>query len=226
VCGRFFLIGKGGEIADHFSLEESPIPDPRYNISPGQVAAVVRREPDDPSRRGISFLTWGLIPSWSKGARPKPFINARSETVREKPAFRGAFHSRRCLMPASGFFEWSSSGKTRTPYVFQLSRRRLMAFGALWERWMNDRGEVIESCAVLTTQANELVSRVHDRMPVLVDREDFSPWLNSGYLDSDFFDKVFHPFPAVKMECYPVSTYVNNPHREGPECIAPVDFFP
>lgn len=226
VCGRFFLISNGREIADLFSLEESQVIEPRYNISPGQTAVIIRRDPDESSRRSLSFLTWGLVPSWSKGDRPRRFINARCETVQEKPAFRSAFRSRRCLMPANGFFEWSAGAEAKVPHVFQLRQRRLMAFAALWERWTNDRGEVIESCAVLTTQANELVSRVHDRMPVIVDHADFSPWLDSGHHDSDFFERVFHSLPAEKMECYPVSTHVNNPRSDGPECIAPVDSFP
>jgi putative SOS response-associated peptidase YedK len=227
MCGRFFLISKGSEIAERFRLVEEPLVQPRYNISPGQMVAIVTRDPKDVHHNLLFNVSWGLVPFWSQGTSPRRrLINARCESVREKPAFRGPFRSRRCLIPANGFFEWSARSAEKIPYVIQLREGRLAALAGLWERWANDQGEVFESCAVLTTQANELVGTLHDRMPVILDVQDFGPWLDSDYHDRDLFERLFRPFVSEKMECYPVSNRVNSSRQEGPECITRLSSHP
>jgi putative SOS response-associated peptidase YedK len=227
MCGRFFLISKGSEIAERFRLVEEPLIQPRYNISPGQMVALVRRDPKGLDLNRLLNVSWGLVPSWSQGTSPgKRFINARSESVREKPAFRGAFRSRRCLIPANGFFEWSAGAAEKIPYVIQLRDGGLTALAGLWDRWTSDQGEVLESCAVLTTQANELVGTLHDRMPVILDVQDFDPWVDSDYHDRDLFERLFRPYASEKMECYPVGKRVNSSRYEGPECITRLSFCP
>ncbi|MCY4600882.1 MAG: SOS response-associated peptidase, partial [Acidobacteria bacterium] len=194
MCGRFTQVLSWPELRDLMELE-GPMLDlaPRYNVAPGQQIAAVRREPDG---RRLAMLRWGLIPGWAADpAIGHRLINARAETASSKPSFRGAFRSRRCLIPASGFYEWQRAGAVRQPYLIGRGDGRLLAFAGLWERWTvrrgatlggslaaHEPGDVIETCTILTTSANEAVAPVHHRMPVILPREAFEPWLGGEHL--------------------------------------------
>ncbi len=164
-------------------------------------------------------LAWGLVPHWSRDATA--FINARSESAANKPAFRDAFHKRRCLIPADGFFEWQKRGTRKQPYYFQHRDGRPFAFAGLWERWQGTEGETVETCAILTTKANETVRPVHERMPVILPPEDFGHWLDPAVQKPEAVQALLRPYPAGEMESYPVSAFVNNARNEGPRCVEP-----
>jgi putative SOS response-associated peptidase YedK len=234
MCGRFALLAPAGVISAQFNVAVPVEVAPRYNIAPTQPVAVVRtvREglSDDPrpsagdgdSGREFTFLTWGLIPSWSKDVSiGSKLINARSETAHEKPSFRGAFKYRRCLIPASGFFEWQKLGSGKQPMYITSSDEELLALAGLWERWSSPDGSVIESCTILTTEANELMEPIHNRMPVIVEPEDYSTWLIPGDRP-DNSRHLLRPFPAERLQAYPVSKAVNDPRNDVPATVAPL----
>jgi putative SOS response-associated peptidase YedK len=161
----------------------------------------------------------GLVPAWSRDARQAP-INARSETVADKPMFRHAFRKRRCLIPADGFYEWAVVGGRKQPFCFRPQDERPFAFAGLWERWEGPDGPV-ESCAILTTQANELVRPVHERMPVILPEHHWSAWLDAGLHNAAEVVPLLLPFPAEAMRAYPVGLMVNSPKNDGPGCLEP-----
>lgn len=226
MCGRFTLYASPDEVATLFDLPEEPVLAPRYNVAPTQPVGLVRIDPKTDEREWALTL-WGLIPSWSKdpsiGAR---MINARSETVAEKPSFRAAFKRRRCLVPVSGFYEWQKQGKSKQPYYISARNGELLAIAGLWEYWEGADGSALESCTLLTTDANEMMSELHNRMPVFVAPEDFAQWLGNGKEDDRFaLDELQHllrPAPEDLLTAMPVSTYVNNARNEGESCIAPL----
>lgn len=224
MCGRFALYVTLEELADLFDLLSLPGPfAPRYNIAPTQPVGIVRTN-SQISEREWAFALWGLIPSWSKdlsmGTR---MINARAETVDEKPSFRAAFKRRRCIIPASGFYEWMKQGGGKQPYYITSATGEILGFAGLWESWGGPGGEQIESCTILTTDANEEIARLHNRMPVILAPEDYDEWLGTGgdatpaHLSQ--LKHLFRPFPNEGLALYPVSTYVNSPRNEGKECI-------
>ncbi|WP_428101181.1 SOS response-associated peptidase [Candidatus Rariloculus sp.] len=199
---------------------------PRYNLAPGQRAAVIRTGADG---RALSMLRWGLIPSWAKSPNiGYKTINARAETVRSKPAFRAAFRARRCAVPADGFYEWAPRGARKQPYLVTCSDAPLMLFAGLWERWRvpdgyertasigaSRAGDALETFTILTTAANEAMARVHHRMPVLLDTDALTPWLAGE-------DVELGPCPSDILTIRAVSTRVNNARNDGPECIETV----
>lgn len=227
MCGRFTLHASPSLLAELFDLPEEPYLAPRYNIAPTQPVAIVRREGQD-SAREWALVQWGLIPSWSKdpssGAR---MINARAETVAERPAFRAAFRRRRCLVPADGFYEWRSMGKGKQPYYITLQDQKPFAFAGLWENWVGPDGSALESCTILTTEANELMAQLHTRMPVILDPADYALWLGEeGDTPKEQLGLLMHllrPYPSEQMTAWPVSKYVNSPSNEGADCIEPFD---
>ncbi|MCX7853872.1 MAG: SOS response-associated peptidase [Caldilineales bacterium] len=221
MCGRFTLTASGDELASLFDLEQAPNLEPRYNIAPTQPVAVVRLDREG-RRREFTLMRWGLIPSWAKDIHiGNRLINARAETLTEKPAFRTAFRRRRCLIPANGFYEWQKpTAGRKQPYFIGLPDRRPFAFAGLWEHWEGADGSVLDSCAIITTAANERVRVLHDRMPVILERTDFGDWLDPTTTP----DRLFHllrPYP-FEMLIYPVSTLVNAPENDRPECIVPL----
>jgi putative SOS response-associated peptidase YedK len=225
MCGRFALIESGESLAETFDLNEVPAVAPRYNIAPTQPVAAVRLTPHrerERQERELALFHWGLIPSWAKdpsiGSR---LINARSETAAEKPSFRAAFKYRRCLVPASGFYEWQKVNGRKQPYFFRLEEEGPLAIAGLWEYWQSPDGSEIESVTLLTTQANERVRPVHDRMPVLLAPADYALWLDPAVQHAGELQHLLRPYPAEEMVGYPVSTVVNNPRNEGEACIAP-----
>jgi putative SOS response-associated peptidase YedK len=221
MCGRFNLRASPALLAEIFQLLREPDLQPRYNIAPTQSVAVIR-----PAQGGreLSMLHWGLIPSWAKdpkiGAR---MINARADTVATKPAFRAAFKQRRCLIPATGFYEWKKlADGTKQPYQIGLRDGQPFAFAGLWESWKGEGEQPLESCTIITGQANALMRDVHDRMPVILDEEDYDRWLDPRQKDVAALESLLVPYPADRMRLYPISTVVNNPRNERAECIEPL----
>lgn len=220
MCGRFRL-GKGREaIKKYFGAETDVEWEPRYNVAPGQNVATVRQDASTPVRH-LSLMRWGLIPFWAKEAAiGYKMINARSETIAEKPAFREALKSRRCLIPADGFYEWKKLEKTKQPYCFSVGDEGIFAFAGIWDRWKSPEGQIIETCSILTTSANELVRDVHDRMPVILPPEAFDLWLDPGFTNRDGVLELLKPIAASAMKKHPVSTRVNSVKNDDPECGA------
>jgi putative SOS response-associated peptidase YedK len=224
MCGRFALISETEQVAELFEVENTAVPIPpaipRYNIAPTQPVLAVRL--DENGRRELTFFRWGLIPSWSKdmsvGSR---LINARAETVTEKPSFRNAFKRRRCLIPADGFYEWQKVNGKKQPLYIHGTDGRPLALAGLWELWQDPEGTRLQTCTILTTTPNELMASIHDRMPVIIEPEDFSMWLDPGQNPDDALH-LLRPYPAEKMTAYPVSTAVNSPSNDTPECIQAV----
>lgn len=226
MCGRFTLRPPWAEIDEYFRPGGPALNvRPRYNVAPGQDVAVVRRK--DGGRR-LSMLRWGLVPGWARDPRiGSRLVNARSETAAEKPAFRAAFRSRRCLVVADGFYEWAGRGRARRPWLFEIDGGALFAFAGLWERWTVPAGavlapslahvrpgEAIETCTILTTAANSIVAPVHHRMPVILPPASFDAWLANGPVP-------LAPFPADAMTARPVSSAVNSTAIDDPRCVEP-----
>ncbi len=221
MCGRFTQAAPGDQIAELFELTETPDLAPRYNIAPTQDVAAVRAAPGGGCE--LVMLHWGLIPSWAKeraiGAR---MINARSETAAEKPSFRSALRSRRCLIVADGFYEWQRLGGRKQPYFIALADGRPFGFAGLWERWAGDGGAPVESCTILTTAANGTVAPIHDRMPVILGREQHAAWLDPGVADTAGVLPLLRPLPDDAVRAFPVGLLVNNPANDLPACRDPL----
>jgi putative SOS response-associated peptidase YedK len=181
MCGRYRLSRRKQIIEEHFdSASGEEDWSPRFNIAPTQPIPVIRQHPKEPVRK-LSLMRWGLIPSWAKDSSAAArMINARSETASTKPAFRDALKSRRCLIPADGFYEWMRTGKTKQPYCFEVNEGELFAFAGLWDRWKGGTGKWLETCSILTTNPNAVTAPVHDRMPVILDTDAYDVWLDSG----------------------------------------------
>ncbi len=220
MCGRYTLTVPVEILAEEFGVT-GPLPEvpPSYNIAPTQEVAAVLA--DDGERR-LEMLRWGLIPSWADdpgiGSR---MINARSETVPEKPSFRRAFRERRCLILTDGFYEWKRTDDGKQPYYVRMEGGRPFAFAGLWESWRGGREE-IRSCTILTTEANDLVSEIHHRMPVILAPEDHGLWLDPDVREADPLLPLLAPYPDDVMEAYPVSRFVNRPTNDDPRCVEPL----
>src|SRR5512136_217712 len=217
MCGRFTQATDGEIIARVFDLSDVPELPPRYNIAPTQDVAAVRAV--EAGGRELVRLHWGLIPSWAKeramGAR---MINARAETLVDKPAFRSAFRARRCLLAADGFYEWQKLGTRKQPHFIGFKDGRPFAFAGLWERWRGEGSEQVESCTIVTTEANELLAPIHDRMPVILDPGDFALWIDPKEKDTERLVGLLRPYPPEPLLAYPVSLLVNNPANDTPAC--------
>jgi putative SOS response-associated peptidase YedK len=222
MCGRFTQPAASKEtLADLFQLSDPPGLLPLFNIAPTQPVAAVRLNLER-GQRELVTLRWGLIPSWADD--PKigyKMINARAETAATKPSFRAAFKSRRCLIAADGYYEWQKLDGKKQPYYIYMKGGKLFAFAGLWERWSPPDGEAVESCTILTTDANEFTKPIHNRMPVIVDPADFGHWLDPAE-KPDALQILLRPFPPERMDAYPVSTFVNNVRSKGPQCIEPL----
>lgn len=220
MCGRYRLT-RSDRLAETFNAELAEKLHPRYNIAPTQPVLVVRV---DGSRRVIASMRWGLIPTWAKDASTAQ-INARSETLLEKPAFRESFERRRCLIPADGFYEWKRSDKSKQPFHFGMKDNSLFAFAGIWDRWRTPQGQIIESCAILTTTPNELLKDVHDRMPVILREDLYQQWLVAPVSKCGELSRVLQPLDAAMMKRFPVSSAVNDPQNDTLECIHEVPEF-
>jgi putative SOS response-associated peptidase YedK len=219
MCGRFTLTTPAQAVHQLFPLFDLAEEPARYNIAPTQGILAVRAGPD--GKPELAHLRWGLVPAWADDpAIGNRLINARAETAASKPAFRAAFRRRRCLIVADGFYEWQKSGGRKQPYYFQLRDGVPFAFAGLWEHW--DRGErPLDTCTILTTDANDLLRPIHDRMPVILPRESFERWLDPTFQAVPELEALLQPYPATAMAGHPVSSLVNNPRHEDPACIAP-----
>lgn len=221
MCGRFSQTQTPEAIAQAFQVAEVPALNPRYNIAPTQPVVTVLQPPDNKGRQ-LRMMRWGLIPSWAKDAKiGSKLINARAETVAEKPSFRSAFRKRRCLVVADGFYEWQQQApkQPKQPFYFRLQDGYPFAFAGLWEYWQSPEGEEIQSCTFLTTQANELMRPIHNRMPVIVDSKDYDLWLDPDAKTPETLQPLLQPYPEQKMTAYPVSKAVNKPNNDSAECI-------
>lgn len=230
MCGRFTLHEPADSLGEYFEalFQPSIIPffpsyTPRYNIAPTQTVLTIRAQAHDSGVEAAS-MRWGLVPGWFKSLDGPPLINARAETVAEKPSFRTAFRRRRCLIPANGFFEWQViSPKLKRPHYIRLRSGQPMALAGLWETWQPLNAPPVESCTILTTQANSVMKPLHDRMPVILAPEEFASWLDPGMANPDVLSAMLRQFPAEEMVAFEVSSLVGSVRNHGPDLILPVN---
>lgn len=223
MCGRFTLRSGPEQIAEAFDLDPASLPEltPRYNIAPTDPVALVRRAGGTGPREMVT-ARWGLVPHWVDDPSDWPtLINARSETAAEKPSFRDAFRNRRCLIPADGFYEWVKVDGRKQPYYVRREDDRPFAFAGLWDRWEGEEGRSFESCTLLTTDANETVAPLHDRMPVLLSREGGERWTDPAAYPDDFSD-LLAPWSGGGLVAHPVDRRMNSPSHDAPDCIEPL----
>ncbi len=222
MCGRFTLTATPDDVAREFGLAELPLLAPRFNIAPSQEIATISSDPEH-ARRVLVLRRWGLIPSWAKDPKiGNRMINARVETLAEKPAFRAALRKRRCLVPADGFYEWAARpGGAKQPHHIAMPGRRCFAIAGLWESWRDPAGASVVSCTLITTAAIPALRAVHDRMPVILDLADHALWLAEGPLDDATLGRIASGAPAAALEAHPVGRQVNDPRFDDPACLAP-----
>ena len=221
MCGRFTLTIDPGDLRDAYpEFSVSGAPGPRFNIAPSQPVAVVPNTGDNK----IDFFVWGLIPSWSKDpAIGNRLINARSETLLEKPSFRNQYRRRRCLILADGFFEWQAQldNKGKRPFYIFLKDHKPFAFAGLWDIWNSPDGSEVRSCTIITTQPNEMMKPIHNRMPVILDPAAYKAWLDPANTNAEDLNRWLVPYPSNTMSLHPVSRLVNSPENDSPACIQP-----
>jgi putative SOS response-associated peptidase YedK len=222
MCGRFTLTVDPAQLQGQFEKFNFPAQfAPRFNVAPSQPVLAI---PND-GENTADFFVWGLIPMWAKdptiGSR---LINARAETLAEKPAFRGSLKYKRCLILADGFYEWKAGDarKAKTPYFIHMKDRRPFAFAGLWDSWNSPDGSLVRSCTIITTEPNELVSIVHNRMPVILPPRDYDKWLEPAPQTPENLKPLLKPFPAEEMTAYPVATLVNKTENDRPELLVPI----
>lgn len=219
MCGRFALKAPRAELITRFGLDECADFNPRYNIPPGTDIPVIRQSQE--GKRVLHLLRWGLVPHWSKdlsiGAK---LNNARGESIAEKPAFRDAFKRRRCLVPASGFYEWKTEGKIKQPYYISLKSREPMAMAGLWESWTAPDGSILRTVCIITTRANALIASIHDRMPVIISPEKWQEWLTAP---TESVEKLVVASPEADINVWPVSRRVSKT-AEQDEALIEAEF--
>ena len=222
MCGRFTLTTSPEQLRQEFPWLS--VPDeisPRYNVAPTQPVAVV---PND-GKNQLEYFLWGLIPSWAKDPTiGNRMINARAETLNEKPAFKAAFRRRRCLILADGFFEWQveAGQKSKIPMHIRMQSGQPFAFAGLWENWHAPDGSQILSCTIITTEPNELMKPIHNRMPVILPKSAYYTWLAQEEADNGTLQQLLKPYPSEEMKAYAVSRLVNSPGNDRPDVIQPV----
>jgi putative SOS response-associated peptidase YedK len=221
MCGRYTLTADAESIQLAFKLDNvDGWTAPRFNIAPTQqVAVITDREP-----RMLSYMRWGLVPSWAKDPKiGNRMINARSETAAEKPSFRTAFKRRRCLIPADGYYEWTKAGKKKIPMYIQHADRALFAFAGLWESWKKPDGDWLQTCTILTTEANERVRPIHHRMTVIIEPEEYALWLSQRELVPAEWQPLMAGPAAEQLKFHEVSTQVNRPVNDNPTLVLPLE---
>ena len=222
MCGRFTLFVDPKDLMEAFPGFEAPLEwTPRYNIAPSQPVAVIPNN----GQNKIEFFQWGLIPSWAKDPKiGNRMINARAETLAEKPSFRAAYRRRRCLVLADGFYEWRKEPgrRAKTPMYIRLRSGQPFAFAGLWETWRSPGDRTIFSCNIITTEPNPLVAKIHNRMPVILEPQAYDLWLDPAEQSPERLGVWLKPYPASEMTAYAVSTLVNNPANDSLGCIAPL----
>jgi len=208
MCGRFALSENPLKFAEHFNLSVAVDLSPSWNIAPSSRICTITD--DSEGLRQLHMMKWGLIPSWAKDATiGNKLANARGETIAEKPSFRSAFKYHRCLIPASGFYEWKTENGIKFPWYISLKSGEPMAFAGLWETWHGKEGEVIESCCIITTDANQIMEPIHGRMPVILDPDQWTTWLSHQEHQKDTLLPMIHPHDPESMQAWPVSREVN-----------------
>ena len=220
MCGRFTLSKPKKIKAKDLGLKQSEVDllRPRYNITPTQKVGAILA---DGSPR-LEALRWGLIPRWAKDEKiGSRMINARAETIGEKPVFRGLLRDHRCVVLADGFYEWAGDGKAKQPYFIHLKHGEPFTFAGLWSAWKNTKGEELKTCTLITCAPNELMEQIHNRMPVILDAESRDEWLNPDNQEIELLTRLLHPYPKSQMEAYPVSKIVNSPTNDTEDCIKP-----
>jgi putative SOS response-associated peptidase YedK len=220
MCGRYAFFSPTEAVKRIFALDEVPELEPRYNISPTQSVPAVRA--GEEGARVFAMLHWGLVPKWAKErAIGNRMINARSESVAEKPSFRDAFRKRRCLVLADGWYEWQVTPDGKQPWFIHMKHARSLAFAGLWERWKDPvDGALLESCTIVTTGASESIKKIHERMPVVLAEEDWDRWLDTAFSETDKLSELLRPYEPKALAAWPVSRQVNAPKNQGPELIA------
>jgi putative SOS response-associated peptidase YedK len=219
MCGRYAFFSPAEVVKRTFALDDLPELEPRYNIAPTQSVPAVRT--GEEGSRTLAMLHWGLVPKWAKErAIGNRMINARAETLAEKPSFRDAFKRRRCLVLADGWYEWQVAPGGKQPWFIRMRDARPMAFAGLWERWKDPaNGATLESCTIVTTDAAESIRRIHDRMPVVLAQSDWDRWMDTAFSDTDKLSELLRPFEPKALQSWPVSRQVNAPKNQGPELI-------
>jgi putative SOS response-associated peptidase YedK len=222
MCARYTLTAPAAKVAELFGVDIELGLKPRYNIAPTQQILAVRLDSD--GKREAANLRWGLIPSWATDAKiGQKLINARSETVFEKPSFRSAAKKRRCLIAADGFFEWKGPVGKKQPYFIHRKGRAPFAFAGLWESWHGEDADAVESCTIITTEANDAMKALRDRMPVILAKEDFDRWLDPKATEAKALMPLLRPAPDSLLNYYPVTTKMGNPRFHEPACVEPID---
>lgn len=222
MCGRYSLAKTAKDELGRVGITDAPDIPAKYNIAPGQHLPAVLNDPELNERRALRALEWGLLPHWTKDlSTARRSINARAETIDEKPTFRAAARHHRCLIPADGFYEWAKLGPGgKQPYYIKMKDSRVFFFAGIWESWDGPNGEAIDSCAILTTTPNALTRRIHNRMPVILEGPNAEMWLDCKIQTVAPLKKLFIPFPEGEMTAYPVSPHVNSPANDDENCIA------
>ena len=215
MCNRFRVTYSRTSIEEQFQAWDEIENTPRFNVAPTQPVLTVRSES---GKRRVTEMRWGLIPSWASGVTSVHF-NARSESITTTPSFRDLIKTNRCLIPADAFYEWQKIGGIKQPFAFEVSNKDLFALAGLWDEWKDPQGPLVQSCTILTTEANSLVAEMHDRMPVIVRREAYEVWLNPTSPIEEVLS-LLKPFDSSAMHKYPVTTALNNSQNEGPEVAA------
>lgn len=220
MCGRYSLTTESSALQELFPfISIPPGIQPRFNIAPSQPIAVI---PND-GKQHLDYFKWGLVPSWAKDPElGNRLINARAETLAEKPSFRNAFRYHRCLVLADGFYEWAKTNGGKTPMYIRLASQKPFAFAGLWDIWHAPDGSELYSCAIITTQPNQLMEKIHNRMPVILHPENIDTWLSPEPGNLTLLSTFLTPYPADLMTAHPVSRAVNNPAFDSPECIQPI----
>jgi putative SOS response-associated peptidase YedK len=220
MCGRFTLHHSTEQVAERFAVQQILFPlEARYNIAPAQAVPVVANSPLV-GARWLEAMKWGLVPFWSKDPEiGNRLINARAETVAEKPAYKQAIKRRRCIIPGDGFYEWKAETGGRVPHHIRRRDGELFGFAGLWEEWESLDGSPLRTCAIITTAPNELMAPIHNRMPVILRPEDEGAWLDPELKDTGAIVAMLQPYPDEEMEAYPVTRYVNAPQNDDPSCI-------
>ena len=218
MCGRYTVVADANKLKDRFNADVTDNYVKRYNAAPSQLLPVITSV----NPAGFSFFYWGLVPDWSKNKSISgKLINARADTIAEKVSFRTALHSRRCLVPADGFYEWKKmTKKSKIPYRFILNEQKPFAFAGLWEEYENEEQEMVHTFTIITTEANEVVKPVHDRMPVILTPETEKLWMNNDTSEQELLE-ILTPYPAGEMGHYAVTSKVNNPANDDPDLIEP-----
>ena len=220
MCGRYSLTAQKAKIAQEFKLHELHLSElkPQYNIAPSQPVPVLVEKP----QLRVELFRWGLIPLWAKdSAIGNKMINARSETLSAKASFSKPFREQRCLILADGFYEWKGEGRAKTPYYIRLKSKAPFGFAGLWSKWADPNKKEIYSCTIITGEPNELLKSIHNRMPMIIPKENRDEWLDLSNNDTKELMNLLKPYPPEEMEAYPVSKLVNSPENNKPECIEP-----